>query len=143
MKQDAQRFDVTPSVSNHFAWLRTRIALERTFMAWIRTAVSLIGFGFTITQFFARLRDMGGHGVAPMGDKVPRDLGLTLIAAGVGALTIAAWQYHLGIAYLRSPPFSVIAIDSRSAARTPVFIAALILILIGVGAFIAVLFRFT
>jgi uncharacterized membrane protein YidH (DUF202 family) len=27
------------------------MALERTMMSWVRTAVSLIGFGFTIVQF--------------------------------------------------------------------------------------------
>ena len=38
---------------SHFAWLRTRASVERTLMSWIRTAVSLIGFGFAIVQFFS------------------------------------------------------------------------------------------
>ena len=42
----------TATADSHFAWLRTRLALERTMMAWQRTAVSLIGFGFAIVQFF-------------------------------------------------------------------------------------------
>ena len=57
------RYDVETYVGNHFAWLRTRLAVERTLMAWVRTAMTLIGFGFTIVQFFAHLQEMDG--VAP------------------------------------------------------------------------------
>lgn len=43
---------VKPSVLNqwgsHFSWLRTRLSVERTLMSWVRTAIALIGFGFTI-----------------------------------------------------------------------------------------------
>ena len=54
------RFTVRTTAEAHFAWLRTRLALERTIMAWVRTAVSLIGFGFAIVQFFDRLQQMPG-----------------------------------------------------------------------------------
>jgi len=46
------RFETKAGVGDHFAWLRTRLALERTAMAWIRTSIALIGFGFTIVHFF-------------------------------------------------------------------------------------------
>ena len=36
------------SRNDTLAWLRTRMALDRTLMAWNRTSLSLIGFGFTI-----------------------------------------------------------------------------------------------
>jgi inner membrane protein YidH len=36
---------------------RTDFAAERTLMAWIRTSLSLISFGFTIYQFFSYLHD--------------------------------------------------------------------------------------
>src|SRR5262249_45288094 len=48
------RFEVRVTADSHFAWLRTRLAVERTMMSWVRTAVSLIGFGFAIEQFFER-----------------------------------------------------------------------------------------
>ena len=56
-KQASIATDRIPSRSEwkaHFAWLRTRLAAERTMMAYMRTAVSLIGFGFAIFQFFYR-----------------------------------------------------------------------------------------
>ena len=34
------RFQVRVTADSHFAWLRTRLARERTMMSWVRTAVS-------------------------------------------------------------------------------------------------------
>jgi putative membrane protein len=36
----SDRFDVRVTAESHFAWLRTRLAVERTMMACLRTAVS-------------------------------------------------------------------------------------------------------
>ena len=57
------RFEVKATASDHFSWLRTRLSVERTMMSWVRTATALIGFGFTIVQFFARIQETPG--VAP------------------------------------------------------------------------------
>jgi len=59
------------------------MSAERTLMAWMRTAVSLIGFGFTIVQFFERLKTMAGVAPAAVGSEAPRYLGLALIGAGI------------------------------------------------------------
>ena len=56
----SDRFEVNATAQSHFAWLRTRLAVERTLMAWVRTAVSLIGFGFAIVQFFDRMDSCPG-----------------------------------------------------------------------------------
>jgi putative membrane protein len=44
------------SVANELARERNREAAERTLMAWIRTALSLIGFGFGIGKLDAYLK---------------------------------------------------------------------------------------
>ena len=143
MEEARNSFDVQPNVSNHFSWLRTRLALERTFMAWMRTAVSLIGFGFTITQFFARLQNMPTDALRPMGEDAPRNLGLTLIACGVAALAISAWQYRESLKYLSSEDFRTIRKFPNRVVRTPVFTAAMVLMGVGIAAFVAVFFRMT
>ena len=97
---DAQaRFTVRTTAESHFAWLRTRLALERTMMAWVRTAVSLIGFGFAIVQFFDRLYQMPAAAPARFPD-APRFLGLALIACGVAALCVSIWEYRWTVRYL-------------------------------------------
>ena len=77
-------------------------------MSWVRTATALIGFGFTIVQFFARIQETPG--VAPAYfPHAPRYLGLSLIFCGVMALVISIWEYHWGLRYLWSGNFAVIA----------------------------------
>ena len=39
---------------------RTRLSADSTLMGWMRLATTLIGFGFTIVQFFYRLENMSG-----------------------------------------------------------------------------------
>lgn len=140
-----QRFEVHPTSDSHFSWIRTRLGLERTLMAWVRTAVALIGFGFTIVSFFQRLGEM--EGIKPaLRPHAPRQLGLALIGAGVASLVISTWQYRSLVRYLWSPEFSVLAgMDGKQMRRvvwqTPLMAVTVALALIGVFAFGAVLFR--
>jgi putative membrane protein len=140
MADAAPRFDTTPSASSHFAWLRTRLALERTLMAWVRTCTALIGFGFTIVQFFQRLA--GTEGVAEaMRPKAPRDLGLALIGAGVAGLLISVLQYRKLNKYLDTEFAAIAQVRQGVTGKTPLQAVALALVLIGIFAFAAVFFR--
>jgi putative membrane protein len=134
------RFTVRATSDSHFSWLRTRLSLERTLMSWVRTAVSLIGFGFTIVQFFERLTGMEGVAEA-VRPQAPRYLGLALIAAGVLSLLISLWQYQHMIRYLRGREFAPLAGVDDAPIQTPLYAISIILILIGLFAFIAVFAR--
>lgn len=144
-EQPPNRFEVRVTSDSHFGWIRTRLALERTLMAWMRTSVSLIGFGFTIVQFFQRLNSM--EGVAPaLRPQAPRQLGLAMIACGVLGLLVSAWQYRRVVHYLWSEQFKPIAgIGAHDMApiisQSPVMAVILAVTAIGVFAFCAVLFR--
>ena len=139
------RFEIRVTSDSHFGWIRTRMALDRTMMAWIRTSVSLIAFGFTIVQFFQRLNAM--EGVAPaLHPQAPRQLGLALIGCGVLALLISSWQYRRVVQYLWSNQFKVLAgLGPNDMAaivwQSPVMAIVIAIILIGLFAFFAVLFR--
>jgi putative membrane protein len=136
----SDRFDVHVTSDSHFAWLRTRMALERTMMAWMRTAVSLIGFGFAIVQFFNHLSQIPGtQAHLP---NVPYYLGLGLIGCGVLATIVATWQYHWTIQYLWHGSFAAIAGMTKEGLQTPVMAVTILLFLIGVFAFFAVLLHF-
>jgi putative membrane protein len=135
-----ERLQAKEAVSSHFAWLNTRLALEMTMMAWIRMAITLVGFGFTIVQFFERLNDM--EGVAPAAQPfAPRYVGLVLIAAGVAALVVSALQYRATIRYLWQNEFAAIAGIGRAPGNTPIYAVTITLTIIGVAAFFAVLLR--
>ena len=136
------RFEVRAAAADHFAWLRTRLALERTIMAWLRTAVALIGFGFAIVQYLEHLGETPGARAAYR-PHAPRYLGLALISCGILALLVSMWQYWWSIRYLWGEPFSLIAGVTKEGKQTPVFAVAIVLLFIGLFAFFAVLFRLT
>ena len=138
----AARFEVRATAADHFAWLRTRLALERTIMAWLRTAVALIGFGFAIVQYLEHLEQTPGTHAAYL-PHAPRYLGLALISCGILALLISIWQYRWGIRYLWGEPYTPIAGVTKEGKQTPVVAVAIVLIGIGLFAFFAVLFRLT
>jgi putative membrane protein len=143
--QPSARFEVRSTSDSHFGWLRTRLALERTLMAWVRTGVALIGFGFTIVQFFERLRDM--QGVAPPArPEAPLYLGLALIGAGVLSLVISEWQYRRVVRYLWSSQFKAIAgLEEKGMVpiitQSPLTGVVIAVLLIGIFAFVSVLMR--
>jgi putative membrane protein len=144
-EESSARFVVRTTSDSHFSWIRTRLSVERTLMSWVRTAVSLIGFGFTIVQFFQRLNDM--QGVVPAArPQAPRQLGLALIGVGILALLISTWQYRTVVRYLWSDQFvSIAGIEAKPMERiikqTPLTAVVVAVILIGAFAFISVLFR--
>jgi putative membrane protein len=54
------RFATKVTADCHFSRLQTRLALENATLAWIHTAVTMIGFGFAIVQFFDHLHELPG-----------------------------------------------------------------------------------
>jgi putative membrane protein len=138
----ADRFDVRVTADSHFAWLRTRLSVERTMMSWQRTAVALIGFGFAIVQYFNHLQQIPGTRPAYL-PTAPEYLGLALISCGILALVISLWQYRWTVRYLWSGAFAQIAGMTKEGMQSPVLAIAILLICIGLFAFFAVLLRLT
>lgn len=73
---------------------RTRLAAERSLMAWIRTALSMITFGFSIYKFLQALHAQSPVPV-PRPD-APRNVGLLLVGIGTFCVFVAVvqhWKY--------------------------------------------------
>jgi len=139
MTDERGRFEVRATADSHFSWIRTRLSVERTLMSWLRTAVALIGFGFTIVQFLERLPKLRETGT--IFPEAPRYLGLALIGAGIMALLISAHQYRQMLAYLWGRDYEPIAGIKQAAIQTPLYLITIAMILIGLFAFGAVLLR--
>ena len=77
-----------------FSFQRTRLAADRTLMSIIRTALSLISFGFTIFHFFRSIKDMVKTELKKDPGKAAGELGLALVALGIGML-VAGIIYHI------------------------------------------------
>lgn len=134
--QPQPRFEVRVTSDSHFAWVRTRLAVERTMMAYMRTSVSLIAFGFTIFQFIDRLQQGRDEVRYP---NAAWYLGLALIFCGVAAATFSLAEYRRQINYLWCSTYDPIAGERKEPPFTSLFLITGVLILIGIFAFFAVL----
>jgi putative membrane protein len=89
---EAESFELS-SRRTGLSFQRTRMSADRTLMSVIRTSLALIGFGFTIFQFFRYLRETAGTTqMVPV--YAARNFGLALVFLGVGMLVMGI-VYHL------------------------------------------------
>ena len=92
----------TLKLGDRLAIDRTRMGADRTLMAWVRTALSMIGFGFTIYKFLQALQAQST--VPAVVPNAPRNVGLTLIGMGTAALIVACAQYRRHLKTLGTDP---------------------------------------
>jgi putative membrane protein len=77
---------------------REHQANERTFLAWLRTSIALIGFGFAIARFGLFLQQLDFALTQQKSQEHhlfnSQNLGLTLVILGILTIILAAWQYN-------------------------------------------------
>src|SRR5579862_9841096 len=73
------------SVPADLGVIRTALAAERTLMAWVRTALGMISFGFSIYRFM--------HALDRTEENGPRHLGIVMAALGTASLAAGTIQY--------------------------------------------------
>jgi putative membrane protein len=86
--------------STQLALDRTWLAHERTLMAWVRTATSMISFGFTIYKFFQFESEHGAK--ITKGLLTPRGFALIMVSMGLFSLLMATAQHRRQTRMLRS-----------------------------------------
>jgi putative membrane protein len=73
------------------------LANERTFLAWIRTSIALMGFGFVIVKFAIFIRQitiaLGEKGLAS-GKGYSANIGVIMVALGAILATLAYLRYR-------------------------------------------------
>ncbi len=89
-----------PNINVELAKERNRAAAERTLMAWIRTCLSLISFGFGIDRIVAVIaRTQMETNLNPV--RLSRLLGLAFIAVGTGAMMAAAIEHRRELQHIQ------------------------------------------
>ncbi len=84
-----------PAKTQLKASLSDYLAAERTLLAWIRTGLALMGFGFVVARFGLFLQEFQAiqHAVAPQPTGLSLWFGTALIAVGVLVNAFAGWHY--------------------------------------------------
>lgn len=70
---------------------RTLFAADRTLLAWVRTSMSMIGFGFTIYKVLEYIYQEGATRI--IREQTPRNIGLFMILTGTVPLLLMMIQY--------------------------------------------------
>jgi putative membrane protein len=74
------------------------LAAQRTFLAWIRTGIALMGFGFVVARFGLFLQEfqIAQPNVPRHSSWLSLVFGMALIAIGVAVNLFSSWQ-HVGL----------------------------------------------
>jgi putative membrane protein len=87
----------TPRLPSDLGTLRTVMAADRTLMAWIRTALSMLSFGFTIYKFLDTIAQQ-----TPLPHpRSPQQVGLFLSALGTACMLAGTISYWVTLRDLR------------------------------------------
>jgi len=118
---------------------RVFFAAERTLLAWVRTGLTIMAFGFVVARFGLFLRLLAvqqGQGSlqSELHNHVSNVVGIALVLIGVGCMVLGAIQHRSYVATL--PPADV----PRS--HAPVYPITLSLVLAGLGVVLAVYLAF-
>jgi len=117
-------------LSTKLALDRTLAAHARTMLAWIRTATSLITFGFSVYKFFDIFRREEGGPHHLIG---ARQFGMLLVSLGLAVLALATVEYRHNIRVLRA--------QYQDRQRSLAVIVAALISILGILALATMIFR--
>ncbi|MCM3584530.1 DUF202 domain-containing protein [Mesobacillus maritimus] len=107
-------------------YIQQHLANERTFLAWVRTAIAIMGVGFLVTNLHANLAERLSIG----GDQLATVIGLSTV--GLGILTVLMSM----IVYFKK----IHSINSQTFVSTKGYIITLSTVIIIIGLLLAVYF---
>ena len=118
-----------PALPKDLGEMRTVMAADRTMMAWVRTAMAMLSFGFTIYKFLEDFQGKKTH-AAP---DLPQHVGLFLAGMGTLSIVMGTLEYWTTLRDLNRA--------DRFGLGRPVLVVALVLSLAGTALFVGIAFK--
>ncbi|MEB3265740.1 MAG: DUF202 domain-containing protein [Cyanobacteriota bacterium] len=123
------------ALTDELAKQRNRDAADRTLMAWIRTCLSLISFGFGLDKVIAAINRSGGG--RPHAELGVRMVGIAFVLTGIVSMAAAIRQHQRELRRLRQPTFTYTHEPSfaTGTAMALTLIGSVALVMLSFGAF--------
>jgi len=115
-----------PILPSDLGQIRTVLAADRTLMAWLRTSLSMLSFGFTIYKFLEAAAESGQIAAS----NSPQRVGMFLAGMGTLAMVLGTISYWTVLKDINR-------IEQFRLGR-PVFVMALIMSLAGLALFVSI-----
>ncbi|KAB2439833.1 YidH family protein [Bacillus luti] len=82
-------------------YIQQHLANERTYLAWLRTAIAIAGLGFLVANLHLAVRKE----LSTFNNKVAIGIGIGSVIAGIGIIIIATLQYLIKRQNINSQTF--------------------------------------
>ena len=115
-----------PVLPSDLGLMRTIMAADRTLMAWVRTSLSMLSFGFTIYKFL----ETAAQQDTLLRPESPQRVGLFLVGMGTGSMVLGLISYWATLRDLKRTE------DFRLG--RPTLIVSFVMAVAGVALFLAI-----
>ncbi len=124
-----EHHNANPGLPSDLGVLRTIMAADRTLMAWVRTSLSMLSFGFTIYKFLETAAQQGDL-ARP---ESPQRVGLFLVGMGTASMVLGVISYWATLKDLqRTEHFRL---------GRPTLLISLVMTVAGVALFLSIVTR--
>jgi putative membrane protein len=83
-------------------YIQQHLANERTYLAWIRTAIAIIGVGFLVTNLHFNMK----LSLSTMGDFIANAIGIASVGVGIITIIMATVVYFKKITTINEQTFT-------------------------------------
>ena len=112
---------------------RVFFAAERTLLAWVRTGLTIMAFGFVVARFGLFLRLLAVQQPVTVNytqhNGISNAVGIALVLMGTACMVLGAYQHRSYVSTL--PPEDVPRYDPRYPVALAIFLAAVGIVLAG------------
>ncbi|MEC2074983.1 DUF202 domain-containing protein [Metabacillus fastidiosus] len=98
-RKPKKSYENKPTIDSQY--IQQHLASERTFLAWIRTAIAIIGVGFLVTNLHFTMRSS----LSPIGDILANVIGISSVALGIITIIMATVAYMKKIDAINNQTF--------------------------------------